>query len=210
MLKYDYDFPLSVINVFLSKVHLKSFVESMIDDVVKLNNDNAHKADYIPPIVYNAMGRAFNVDYNFLVRSLAYFTENESIEYDFVLKEGMSKDRHKLAHFLVVSILEDFYELVRLNSNQVDIGKYRNAKKINIDKRYHNTVCIRRGTNIKRFKAVPFNELSLKSLIEAYSFEMLSNVANNSEFEQLVFGEHKYQEYLRVNGINEIAYVMDK
>jgi hypothetical protein len=209
-LRYEYDFPLSVMNLLLSSVHLKNFIESMIDDVVKLNNENAHKADYIPPIVYSAMGRAFNVDYNFLVKSLAYFGENESIEYDFVLKEGMSTDRYKLAHFLVVSVLEDYYELVRLNNNQLDVSKYRNARSVSIAKRFHNVVCIQRGENIRRFRAVPFSEMNLKKLIDISSFEALDKVANRNEFVQVVFGEHKYKEYLQANRIEEIPYVTEK
>ncbi|MDD4855485.1 MAG: hypothetical protein PHQ22_09605 [Sulfuricurvum sp.] len=63
-----YSSPISVANAFLFKQDLVKFVESMIEDVCLLSVNNTAE-DFIPPIVYNEMGKCFNVDYNFLVSS---------------------------------------------------------------------------------------------------------------------------------------------
>lgn len=207
MSKYEYDFPMSIVNYFLSEVHLKNVIESMIEDAVKVWDENGHKSDFIPPIVYNEKSKSYVVDYNFLVRSIAYFAEDESIEYDFKFFEGMSEDRKKLAHFLCNSILEDMYEIVRINNSKIDIKRYKNASQIDVIIRQFHVICMKRGNNIKRINGIPFNAMKLAKLVSKKHIEALDRVSYRPECEQVAFGDGGYFSYLRTVGLPRIEYL---
>lgn len=207
MSDYQYDFPMSIVNLFLSEVHLKKVVESMIDDVVKVWDEDGNKRDFIPPIVYNEKSKSYVVDYNFLVRSIAYYAEDESIEYDFKFFEGMSEDRKKLARFLCNSILEDMYEIVRINNSKIDIKKYRNASEIDVIVRPFHVICLKRGNNVKRINGLPFNAMKLVKLISKEHIEALDRVSYRPECEQVAFGDGGYFSYLRMVGLAKIEYL---
>ena len=190
-----YSSPISVANAFLFKQDLVKFMESIIEDVALLNVNNTAE-DFIPPIVYNEMGKCFNIDYNFLIHSLSYLHGEEGIKNDFMMTDSMDKSMIANGVFLVSGILEKFYGLVRINTGKVSTAKYGYKSQITVTDKFYNVVCIRNGDNIKRFSAVPFSASALKNLISEDSFYSLEKVAKNSALEQVVFGNGNFKKYI--------------
>lgn len=203
----QYTFPLTIVIYLASSVQMKEMMESVIEDLVELCEKNKDNSEFIPPIVFSPQGRAYNIDYNFLVHCIAWKVCEETIETDFKLSAGTDTERYKRAQYLICSIFENYFGLVRLNSREIDLSKYKTMKKFELPNRSFNIVCIQRGDNIKRFRAVPFNAMKLKNLISEDSYKALDYLANKSYFEQIIFGENRYQEYLRENGGVEIEFV---
>lgn len=190
-----YSSPISVANAFLFKSDLVKFMESMIEDVslLALNNE---AEDFIPPIVYNEMGKCFNVDYNFLVHSLSYLHGEEGIKNDFMMVDGMDINVLKNAKFLIAGILEGYYGLVMINKGKVDMNRFKYKQIIDTSLKFYNVVCIKNGKNVRRFSAVPFSESVLKNLVSEDAFYSLMKVAKSDSFEQVVFGQGAYEKYL--------------
>lgn len=195
-----YSSPISVANAFLFKGDVAKFAESMIEDVALLKVNNTAE-DFIPPIVYNEMGKCFNVDYNFLVHSLSYMHGEEGIKNDFSMTDMMDKSTIANGIFLISGILEKFYGLTRINNGKVSTAKYGGKSQITVTDKFYNVVCIRNGDNVKRFSAVPFSASALKSLISEEAFKALEKVAKNSVLEQVVFGNINYKKYIEENEV---------
>jgi hypothetical protein len=171
-------------------------MESMIEDVCLIAVNNT-EASFIPPVVYNEMGKCFNFDYNFVVHSLSYLHGEDGIKNDFMMVEGMDSAVLKNAKFLVAGILEGYYGLVRINSDILDMGKFRNkSQKVDISTVFYNVICIKNGRNVKRFSAVPFSVSSVKNLVSEESFNALMKVSKSDAFEQVVFGKYAYEKYV--------------
>lgn len=207
MMTYRYDFPLSIVNYLLSTVHLKEMLESIIEDTVELCNNNKDDINFIPPIVYSRQGSAYNIDYNYLVHCIAWKVGDQTIETDFSMSKGVDAERYKRAEFLVCGILEGFFDLVQVNNNKVDLSRYKNARIIELKKRFFNVVCIQKGANVKRFSAVPINSLKLRKLISLEFLEALNLISDDASFKQVAFGDHQYAGYLFTNGLSEVEYV---
>ena len=190
-----YSSPVSVANAFLFKSDLVKFMESIIDDVSVLALHNTEE-DFIPPIVYNEMGKCFNIDYNFLIHSLSYLHGEDGIKNDFMMVDGMDSAVIKNAMFLVVGIFEGYYNLVRINKRTLDLSKFKKMDKKDISQVFYNVVCIKNGKNVRRFSAVPFSASSLKNLVNEDAFYSLEKVAKNSALEQVVFGNGNFKKYI--------------
>lgn len=203
----QYSYPLTIVNYLASSVQMKEMMESVIEDTVELCEKNKDNSEFIPPIVYSPQGRAYNIDYNYLVHCIAWKVGEETIENGFKLSPGTDAERYKRAQYLVCAIFEDFFGLVRLNSREIDLSKYKTMKKFELPSRPFNIVCIQLNNNIRRFRAVPFSASNLSKLISEDSYKALDYLANKSYFEQIIFGENRYQEYLRANGGVEIEFV---
>lgn len=203
----EYDYPLSIANFLASSVQLKEMLESIIEDTVELCIKNKSVVDFIPPIVYSRQGKAYNIDYNYLVHCIGWKVGDQTIETDFLMSKGVDAERYKRAEFLVCGILEGFFDLVQVNNNKVDFSRYKNARVIELKKRFFNVVCIRKGSNIKRFSAVPINKLKLEKLIDLESLEALNLISDDDSFSQVAFGDNQYKAYLSANKLNEIEYV---
>lgn len=203
-MSYQLGYPLTIANVFMSAETTRKIIESMVEDVVELVENNKDVPDYIPPIVYNEKGKAFNVHYGFLVHSINWFLGEEAIEYDFGLTTGDDVYKTKYARFLVCSILEDYYELVWLNPKSLDLTRFKTMKKFDIEKKFFYPVCVKNGENIRYFVAVPFNCIRLQKFISDESFAMLKSVSDNAKFEQVVFGEGQLYAYKREHGLRQI------
>ena len=191
---------------FQTPLHMKEMMENLIDHFVdELNKE--HDLDYIPPIVYSQIGRAFNVHYNFLISSIARTFDDESVYSDFaVLPERRAEDTEKLALFLICSIFENWYGLVRINSRTIDIAKYKSAKSLDIPLKYSNDVCYKSEQNFTRFRAIPMNEISLKKMISEEHFIKLQEATTRYKVEQVSFGAGQYQALINKLGAEEIPY----
>lgn len=201
---YMAGFPLSIANVLGTEEKLKSFFESMVERLVKLSIEKKDDADWISPIVYSKQGRAFNVDYNFLVHCLGWHTDDETIESDFRIHNLMTSVVEKYATFLVVGILEEYYEMTKINSRSIDMNRYKSARRIDLPLKYSNTVCIRNGENIVKFKAIPLGEMKLKKMLPNEAFLALTTCADRAYFTQVAFGDGQYYELLKTLGVGEI------
>ena len=201
---YMAGFPLSIANVLGTEEKLKSFFESMVERLVKLSIEKKDDADWISPIVYSKQGRAFNVDYNFLVHCLGWHTDDETIESDFRIHNLMTSVVEKYATFLVVGILEEYYEIVKINNRSIDPSRYKTARKINLPVKYSNKVCIRNREKIVLFNAIPINEIKLKKMIGDELFSELFAISEKPYYEQVAFGDGQYYEFLKARGVEEI------
>lgn len=201
---YQYGNPLSIVNVFMSAETTRKVIESIIEDVVELAEKNKDDPSFIPPIVYNDKGKSFNMDYNYMIHSVAWYTGDESIEYDFGLTTGGDEYKTKYARFLVCSILEEWYELVWLNPKSVDLSRFKTMKKFDISKKFFHPICVKNGENLRYFSAVPFNSIRLKKFISEEFFMMLKRVTDSAKYEQVVFGEHQLYAYKRANALYHI------
>lgn len=196
MADFEYVSPLSIANALAHEDDVKEFLEYLVGSVF-LKAEEAESDDFIPPIVYNGMGKVFNVDYNFMVDCLSGWLDNIVVSDDFKLVENGGIKAQKAALFLVAGVLEEYHEVVRLNSKTYDLTRYNNAKKIDVSKRFYNTLLIKNGGNIKRFGAVPFAEVALRKYLSESVFVRLSEIANRGEFIQVAFGMKQLESYLK-------------
>jgi hypothetical protein len=193
--KFEYFAPLSVGSAFLTEQDVALFIDFMLDELIELSNGKDD--DFIPPIVYNAMGRVYNIEYNFIVKCLAKFLEDDAISGDFSLIEnGSGGAVTKAALFLIVGIFEEYYELVRANNYKVDLGKYKSKGMIEVGRRFYNVLVMQNGNEVRRFSAVPFSENGVKNMLSADRIMMFDHIAKNENLRQIVFGNGKYKEYV--------------
>ena len=195
MSRFEYYAPLDVASAFRTEQDVAVFVDFMLDEAEVLNNGKGD--DNIPPIVYNAQGRVFNIEYNFIIKCLAKFLEDDAILGDFSLVENASGGAiTKAALFLIVGILEDYYGLVRVNNNKVNVGKYGSKGTIEMTRRFYNVLVMKRGEEVRRFSATPFSELVIKGMLTAERLAVLESIAKSENLEQIAFGNGKYKEYV--------------
>ena len=200
MTKYEYYTPLDVASMLRTESDIALFFEYMIDEVESLmvGKDD----DFMPPIVYSAQGRVFNVDYNFMVNCLSKFVGEDRIYGDFVLQENASDDVVRNGLFLVVSILEKYHDVVRANNKRIDLSKYKNKGSIDMSERFYNVLVMQNGENKKRLSAVPFSESNIKKIINADRFIALENVVKKEKYKQIAFGHQKQKELFIATNIS--------
>jgi len=196
---FTYYGPLDIGSAFSSRNDIGTFLEYLIgrlNDIVAENNED----DFIPPVVYSEKGRVFNVDYNFLINCLDDYHDNVGIKDDFYLTDSVSPSVLKNGQFLVASILDDYYGVVRVRQRTLDISRLRTTKPIEIKERFYNILGIQNGENVRRFSAVPFSASEVKKVVADDRFNLLDWIANRRCFEQVIFGIPQYSEWVRDNG----------
>lgn len=204
MQQFEYYTPMDVASLFRTSRDMGQFIEDMIDTVVELKDRNAGDDSYIPPVVYSHQGRSFNFDYNFIVSCLSSWVNDSAVEGDFRLVDTANASVMKNGVFLVGAIFEDYYGVARINNRIVDISKYKSQKTIDLKTRFYNLIVIKNGENYKRFSAVHFSASEIKKLIDANAYWMLVSIAENSKYEQVVFGINQYQKLVKeTNSIPE-------
>jgi len=195
MSRFEYFTPTDVGSAFRTEQDVAVFVDFMLDEAEVLNIGKGD--DNIPPIVYNAMGRVYNIEYNFIIKCLAKFLEDDAILGDFSLVEnGSAGSVMKAATFLILGLFEDYFGLVRANNYRIDLSKYRNKGTVDIGRRFYNVLVMQNGSEIRRFSAVPFAEISIKNLLTADRIITLEAIAKRENLKQIVFGNGKYKEYV--------------
>lgn len=195
MSKFEYFAPPSVGSAFLTEQDVAVFIDFVLDELIELSNGKDD--DFIPPVVYNAMGRVYNIEYNFIVKCLSKFLEDDAILGDFSLVENASGGAvTKAATFLIIGLFEDYFGLVRANNYKVDLGKYKSKGMVEVGRRFYNVLVMQNGNEKRRFSAVPFGENGLKNMLTADRIMMLDDVAKNENLRQIVFGNGKYKEYI--------------
>ena len=188
---------LDVAAIFRTESDVCFFIEHMID---RLEFATRKGDDYIPPIVYSSPGKVFNIDYNFLVDSLADFVREDAIIGDFELAENAPPHAVKNGLFLVVGIFENYYGVARVNNKKIDLSRYKSRGVIEMTDRFYNILVIQNGENIKRFSAVPFSESAVKKIIQPQKFQSLENITKKDKLKQIVFGLGRYREYIEAIG----------
>lgn len=200
MTDFNYFTSMDIGSAFRSKVDVGEFVEFVIKQVNKLYLENDGVKDFIPPVVYSRQGRVFNVDYNFLVICLSKWLDDPVIKDDFFMAENTSADSMKNGFFLVVGILENYYDVVRVRQKKVDCSKFKTNKPFEIKDKFYNLIVIQNQESVKRFSAVPFSASELKSLLHENDYALFVSMCDRDEFEQVAFGLPQYGEYVRTSG----------
>lgn len=142
----------------------------------------------------------FNFDYNFLVNCLDDYHDNVGIKDDFFLTNNPSKTVIKNGLFLVTSLLDDYYGIVRIRQRTLDISRVRTTKVVEIKDRFYNILAIANGDNVRRFSAVPFSASEVKKIVSDSTYNLLESISNRECFEQVIFGIAQYSEWVRANG----------
>lgn len=195
MAKFEYYTPMDIASAFRTEQDVAVFVDFMLDELVDLSNGKDD--DFIPPVVYNAMGRVYNIEYNFIVKCLSKFLEDDAILGDFSLVENASGGAvTRAAMFLIVAIFEEYYGVARINNNKVNVGKYGSKGTIEMSRRFYNVLVMKNGEAIRRFSATPFGEIAVKVMLSAERFEVLNSIAKSENLIQIAFGLGKYKEHV--------------
>ncbi len=189
---------LDVAAIFRTESDVSFFIEYMIDQIEFGFSKKGD--DYIPPIVYSSPGKVFNIDYNFLIDTLADYVREDAIIGDFELAESAPPRVVKNGIFLVVGIFENYYGVARVNNKKIDLTKYKSRGIIEMTDRFYNILVIQNGENIKRFSAVPFSESAIKKIIQPQRFQVLENITKKDKLKQIVFGLGRYKEYIEATG----------
>lgn len=206
MTDFTYYSPMDIGSAFRSKVDVGELVEFIIKQVNKLYLENDGVKDFIPPVVYSRQGRVFNVDYNFLVICLSKWLDDPVIRDDFFMAENTSADSMKNGFFLVVGILENYYDVVRVRQKKIDVSKFKTNKPFEVKDKFYNLVVIRNKENVKRFSAIPFSASVLKGMLHENDYALLVEMCDKEEFKQVAFGLPQYGEYVRSSG-GEVEHV---
>ena len=176
---------------------VRDFMHYLIDGVEELGLKDGD----IPPIVFNEMGKVFNIDYNFLVSRLSDWMNDSLILDDFRLDEKVHQQIYKNGYFLIVCLLEVMHELVRVRQTKLDLTRYRSLKSFNITDKFYNVLLMKNGENIRRFNAIPFSKSEVKKLISEEYFGKLNAISSSEKFQQIAFGHGKYLEFCKEHGI---------
>lgn len=202
MQQFEYYTPMDVASLFRTSRDMGQFIEDMIDTLSELKDRNAGDDSYIPPVVYSHQGWSFNFDYNFIVSCLSAWVNDSAVEGDFRLVDSANESVIKNGIFLVGAIFEDYYGVARINNRIVDLKRYRHLKTLDMKTRFYNLIVIKNGENYKRFSAVHFSASEVKNLIDANAYSMLVSIADNSKYEQVVFGYPAFKEFVKTQRIN--------
>lgn len=176
---------------------LRDFIHYMIDGVEEMGLSG----DDIPPIVHSEIGKVFNIDYNFMISRLSSWMDDSLISDDFKLGEKSTNVVLRNGYFLVVCLLENFHEIVRVRQRKFDISKIKTRGLYEIPDRFYNAILIKNGENIRQFSAVPFSESALKKLISEEYFRKLNKFSCSDKFEQIAFGHGKVTTFCKENGL---------
>lgn len=196
---FTYYGPLDIGSAFSSRQEVGQWIEYMVKRLNKIVLENKRE-DFIPPVVYSGKGKVFNFDYNFLVNCLDDYHDNVGIKDDFFLTNNPSKTVIKNGLFLVTSLLDDYYGIVRIRQQTLDISRVRTTKVVEIKDRFYNILAIANGDNVRRFSAVPFSASEVKKIVSDSTYNLLESISNRECFEQVIFGIAQYSEWVRANG----------
>lgn len=206
MSDFTYYSPLDVSSALRSRIDVGEFISHLIGNLLELVKDNGNVSNFIPPVVYSERGYVFNVDYNFLVKCLADWLGDSAIEGDFKLTDVSSHEKIKNGMFLIVGILENYHEVVRVRLRKIDCSKFKTSKPFDITDKFYNVVVIRNGQNLKRFSAVPFSASILKGILSDETYSLLVSLSHNPQFTQELLGVLEYQKFVKANGF-EVEHV---
>jgi hypothetical protein len=203
----SYIFPLSIAGFLQTKEVVNDLMKLVVEETI-LMIENAQDDEFIPPVLYSPLGKCFNVDYNFLVKNVGKLIDNEDdlgrFYEDFIVKYDGDELVIKNGLFLVANLLEEYYGVVNLNSSSVDMTKYKGARKINLMRRFFNTICYENGSNLKRFRAVHFWEKELEKAIGNELIMKLFDRIDSIGATQVSFGDKQYADLLRDRGLRKI------
>lgn len=190
----------NVVLFFQTFVDVGEYIEFVIKKLVELQNRNKNDTDWISPVVYSRQGKVFNIDYNFLIMCLSEWTGVEAIEGDFLMTNTSNTDVVRNGLFLVVGLLEDYFDVVRVRQKKIDLSKFKTAQIFNITDKFYNMIVIQNGDNFKRFSAVPFSGSRVKSLISLESYNDLVEVSDKDEYVQAAFGTNQFGSFVKKMG----------
>jgi hypothetical protein len=198
---FSYYGALDIASAFPSKQDVGMFIEYMIQRLNEKALENKSE-DYIPPIIYSEKGKVFNIHYNFIVNCLDEYLGHVGVKEDFYLIQNPSHITLGNCLFLVESILDDYYKIVRIRQRTLDTSRLKFSRVIEIKERFYNIVVIQNGENIKRFSAVPFSASEVKKIVSDSAYNLLNSITNKECFEQVAFGLVQFSNWAKSSGID--------
>lgn len=144
---------------------------------------------FILPIVYIKKAYVFNVDFNYLVQSIADWSGIDQIRKDFLLLDFENEANSAHAMFLIKGIFEYFYGLVWL-VDKINTSKYSGGI-VKIKPHFFNITVLKNGDHSALLLAVPFSKSALKSLLPRNVFVALLWLSKK-RYQQLAFGHAQY------------------
>lgn len=189
-MKVIYTNPLDLVSLFNSPLGLKDVFDSCAEELIRLNQKNENDDEYVPPVVYNDLGKVFNIDYNFLIHCLGYLIGDESVAYELCLHESSSLTAQSFSLLLVAGLFEKYLKIIRtMNTYKVDLTRYKNARQVSISVRAYNPLLVRNGSNFRTFFAVPFDVVKVRNLMDGVLFNEMYLIAAKPSLSQIAFGE---------------------
>ena len=205
---FDQIFPYSIITAFKTDAHLDSFLSALVVDAIDDINDSKNDPNYMPPIVYSPMGKSYNFHYNFIVRSMAFWLDDMSIFHEFELSDNPGKnDAYKYGEFLICTIFEEIYNLMKINSKTIDLSRYKFAKSIEIKRSFFHQIVYKKGDVYTRFAAVPFFEKQIQKRIGDELYDRLFDAMSGLEIEQAAFRESACLALAKELKLREVPYL---
>lgn len=193
----DYSGPISVARLFegdMLKYTISHVFSKFIDQV---NEARKSKIDYLEPVVFNATHNVFLVEYSFLIDC---FTDLVSHKEMFKNDYALNFDDTKNSEFLIVSLMEDYLKLLKMNSRKMNAFR---KSEVNYTPSIFKQLIIRYESfedddvHHAQMNAVIFSANSVKKLISGELFLALSNCVNGSSYSQVlgVFGRKACNEF---------------
>ncbi|HQS67878.1 MAG TPA: hypothetical protein PLM93_11895 [Sulfuricurvum sp.] len=185
----EYINPLDIVFFFSTEEKVADFFNYFILNTQKLSNTNDQKT-FISPIVYIKNAFVFNIDYNYLVQSIATWSGIEQIYKDFKIDDiDNEKNQYTYQMFLIKGLFEYVYGLVWLRDS-IDTSKY-SEKIVKLKPRFCNMLVLKKQNCFAQFFAVPFSKRALKSLLSRETYLALLKLSKY-RYEQLAFGHKQY------------------
>lgn len=188
MSQFVYETPLDIAIAFNTRNDIAEFLSFLIDKNRELVDANRSDQEFLPPIVFNIKGRAFNIDYNFIIDTVAIWLGEDTIFDDFRMNESQNESSLRNAFFLIVGIFEQYFGVVFMNNPRVDLARYKNRQIIDVSPRFYNMIIMKNGSNFRRYSAVGFSASAVKKLVSSDEYAILMTNSCNPSFELAAFG----------------------
>ncbi|MCL4432167.1 MAG: hypothetical protein M1300_07595 [Epsilonproteobacteria bacterium] len=180
---------LDIVFLFSTEEKVADYFNFLILITQKLSDENDQKT-FISPIVYIKNAFVFNIDYNYLIQSIATWSCIDQIREDFKI-DDIDNEKNQYTHqmFLIKGLFEYVYGLVWLRDS-IDTSKY-SGRIVRLQPRFCNLLVLKNQNNFAQFFAVPFSKRALKSLLSRETYLALLKLSKN-RYEQLAFGHKQY------------------
>lgn len=185
LIKIKYEDPLDVAKLFgryRLAYTLNHIFATFLDET---NSGRNSKINYLEPIVFNRTHNVFLVEYSFLIDTLSELVDDKTI---FNLNFKLNFDDTKNSMFLIVSLLEEYLKIVKINSKKM---KCANKNEIIYRPSFVTQTIIyyvdlnTESDSFIQMNAVVFSVFELQKLLDKKIFNALIE-----SFKESVFSQH--------------------
>lgn len=188
---FEYRNPLDIVSLFKKQEDLVDFFSYLIKRIQELSINANNPDTFISPIVYVRKAYVINIDYNYLIQSIATWSGIDRICMDFLLKDFENETNSPYSMFLIKGLFEYVYGLIWLRDS-IDTSKY-SGKTVKPKPRFYNILVLKKKNNATLFFAVPFSSSALKSFLPREIYVELLWLSKG-RYQQLAFGKTQYSQ----------------